>query len=283
MRITDCHVHSAGEVRADNLLRQMDANGVERILVISQDERVSLLDTRRNLLRLKPVLDAAPDRIGGLAWVNPAIPGMCGLAEEALGDMGYVGIKIIPDHWFAYEERLDPFWGKMNALKARILFHTGILYAYDDGSRFCQPLWLEKLVHYPNIRFAMAHISWPWCEECLAVMGRMGAAAKAGGWEWQSYVDLTPGAPPHIRKQALANAVAFCGAERIMFGTDSFCGSGGTEYSADSQLPGDLAYQKKTIEVDLGILDELGLTEKQKERIMSGTADEVFPARKSGT
>ena len=92
--------------------------------------------------------------------------------------------------------------------------------------------------------------------------------------------DLTPGTPPHIRKQALANAVSFCGPERLMFGTDSFCGSGGVEYAVESELPGDLAYQKRTIDADLRILDELGLDEAQKERIMSGTADELFPPRR---
>lgn len=280
MRITDSHVHVRGPVDADKLLRQMDRNGVERVLLISKGERVSLQDTRANLLETKRAFDAAPDRISGLAWVNPTILGMAGLAEEALGELGYVGVKIIPDHWYAYEERLQPFWAKMNELRARVLFHTGILYAFDDSSRFCQPLWLETLVNYPNVKFAMAHISWPWCEECLAVMGRMGAAAKAGGWEWQSYVDLTPGTPPHIRKQALGNAISFCGADRLIFGTDSFCGSGGVEYAVESELPGDLAYQKRTIDTDLAILREIGLSETQVERIMAGTADELFPPKR---
>jgi predicted TIM-barrel fold metal-dependent hydrolase len=260
-------VHVHGEPDAREVLRQMDANGVARMVIISETERVSLPKTRENLLRTKKVFAVAPDRLSGLAWVNPAIPGIAGLAEEALAEMGYVGIKIIPDHWFAYEERLEPFWEKMHALRAHILFHTGILYGYDDGSRFCRPLWLEKLLHYPNIRFAMAHLSWPWCEECLAVMGRMRAATRGTDTDWQSYVDITPGTPRHIRKQALASAIDFCGPERIMFGTDS-------------GIPSDRSGQKRTIESDLAIFTELGLTEAQKERIMSGTADEVFPARR---
>ena len=67
----------------------------------------------------------------------------------------------------------------------------------------------------------MAHIAWPWCEECLAVMGRMKAAAGYDPSRWQSYIDTTRGTPAHIREQALANAVAFCGADRILFGTDA--------------------------------------------------------------
>lgn len=267
MRIVDCHVHLNGEAVAADVVKALDANGVARMIVISQVERVSLRQTRNNILSAKKLIDAAPDRLSGLAWISPQLPGAAELAAEAIESLGFAGIKIIPDHWYAYEERLEPFWERMNSLHASILFHTGILYGNDDGSRFCQPVYLEKLLHYPHIRFAMAHISWPWCEECLAVMGRMRAAANYEAKGWQSYVDLTPGTPHHIRKQAVSNAIAFCGVDRIMFGTDS-------------TLPGDLKYQKQILESDLHLLDSLKLTAAQKERILSGTAEELFPPRR---
>jgi hypothetical protein len=81
--------------------------------------------------------------------------------------------------------------------------------------------------------------------------------------EWQSYIDTTPGTPGHIRKQALASAVDFCGPERLMFGTDCV-------------IPGDLSHQRARIETDSLIFDELGLTAAQKERIFSGTVEEFF-------
>ncbi|MCY3019058.1 MAG: amidohydrolase family protein [Planctomycetota bacterium] len=267
MRIVDCHVHLNGEVSAADVVKAADANGVERVILISKPERVSTRQTRDNMLYASKLAAAARDRISALAWINPTLPGAAELAAEALESLGFVGIKIIPDHWYAYEERLEPFWERMNSLHASILFHTGILYGNDDGSRFCQPLYLEKLLHYPRIRFAMAHISWPWCEECLAVMGRMRAAANYDPKGWQSYVDLTPGTPKHIRKQAVANAIAFCGVERIMFGSDS-------------TLPGTLTYQKQILGSDLQLFDSLRLTAAQKERILSGTADELFPAKR---
>jgi predicted TIM-barrel fold metal-dependent hydrolase len=267
MRIVDGHVHLGGEPDVADVLRCMDANGVARLIVFSDHERGSLRKTRELLLRAKKLTDAAPDRLTTLAWVNPVIPGMADLAAEAIEKLGFSGLKIIPDHWYAHDERLNLFWARMNALDARILFHTGILYGFEDGSRFCHPVHLEKLCHYPRIRFAMAHISWPWCEECIAVMGRMRAAANGDEKKWQSYVDLTPGTPRHIRKQAMANAIEFCGAERIMFGTDD-------------KLPSKLKYEKEILDNDLKLFDEIGLTPAQKERILSGTADELFPARK---
>ncbi len=265
MRVVDCHVHVYGETRGADILRSMDTSGVERVLLISRLERSSRDKTRENLLETRDLFRGTGGRLGGLAWVNPAVPGCAELAERALGEWGYSGIKIIPDHWFAYEERFEPFWRKLDDMAASVLFHTGILYLFEDGSRFNHPVFLEKLQFYPRIRFAMAHLSWPWCDEALAVMGRMRDASHEGRFAWQSYIDTTPGTPPYIRRQAVRNALEFCGHERLLFGSDA-------------TVPGDLSHQKEVLDADLSLYRELGLSPQGIERIMAGTADELFPA-----
>ena len=82
MRIVDCHVHQLGEADAGEVLEAMDAAGVDRILVCSPQERVSLQKMRENLLTTKRLFEAAPDRISGLAWLEPTIPGIRGLARR---------------------------------------------------------------------------------------------------------------------------------------------------------------------------------------------------------
>ncbi len=264
MRVVDCHVHVYGKTRSAEVLRRMDANGVERTLLISRLERTSLDRTRENLEETRDLIRGTRGRLGGLAWVNPAIAGCEALAERALGEWGFSGIKIIPDHWFAYEERFEPFWRKLDDRGASVLFHTGILYLFEDGSRFNHPVFLEKLQLYPRIRFAMAHLSWPWCDEALAVMGRMRDAAEEGHFAWQSYIDTTPGTPPYIRRQAVRNALEFCGVERLLFGSDA-------------TIPGDMAHQKEVLDADLALYRELGLAPDAVQRVMSGTADALFP------
>lgn len=267
MRICDCHVHLMGQARASEVVRAMDAAGIDRILVLSRYERSSAERARENLREAGSLMRAAPERIGGLAWLNPAIPAAADLAQEAIEDLGFWGIKIIPDHWFAYEERFEPFWERLDRMGASVLFHTGILYAFEDGSRFCHPVNLEKLLHYPRIRFAMAHLSWPWCDECLAVMGRMQDAAREGAFAWQSYIDTTPGTPPYIRRQALRNALDFCGPDRLMFGSDTV-------------LPGDFSHHRAVRESDLAIYHEYGLSDEQVGKIFSGNALDVFRPRR---
>jgi predicted TIM-barrel fold metal-dependent hydrolase len=264
MRVVDCHVHLEKASRSSEILRHMDANGVDRILLMSRYERNSLDATLENLREVQRLVAEAPNRISGLAWLNPAIPGSETLVVRAVRDMGFSGVKIIPDHWFVYEDRFEPFFRALNDLSASVLFHTGILYTFEDGSRFCHPVFLEKLLHYPRIHFAMAHLSWPWCDECLAVMGRMQSAAEEGRFEWQSYIDTTPGTPPYIRTQAVRNALSFCGADRLLFGSDSV-------------LPGDLAHQKEVLSSDIQLYRAAGLAEGEIQMILAGTADSLFP------
>ena len=263
MRVMDCHVHVTGAVDARALLKQMDANGVERLLVISRYEPTSPEAARACLGQARDIVRQAPDRLGALAWINPAMRGSRRLAREALDQREFRGIKIIPDHFYAWERRFDRFWRTLDDLGAAVLFHTGILHIMEDGSRFCRPVYLERLLRFPRIRFAMAHLAWPWCDECLAVMGRLRAAAEEGGFPWQSYIDTTPGTPPYIRARALADAVAHCGPDRLMFGSDS-------------EIPGRLEHQRAVLADDLAIYRGLGLTEAQIERILYGSAAAVF-------
>ena len=113
----------------------------------------------------------------------------------------------------------------------------------------------------------MAHISWPWCEECNAVMGRMYAAVGYERQRWQSYVDVTPGPPAYILKQVVGNAISLCGHDRLMFGTDN-------------RVKENLGGIKDRINQFMRLFGELGLDEKKIERIMSGTADELFPVKR---
>ena len=50
-------------------------------------------------------------------------------------------------------------------------------------------------------------------------------------------------------------------------------------WGTDSSTRGNLNYQKEILEGDLKIFAEIGLDAAQQERLLSGTADDVFPAR----
>jgi len=289
MRIWDCHCHSNGTETGDEVLRWMDEAGVERICLFSKYPSTPSEDTllrgasgryperpgstkvayRREDVRaatdhIASVQAVDPSRIFGLLWVEPRVPGIVEEIEYALVDKGLRGIKMIPDHWSPTDEIMWPIYDKMQELDKPIQFHSGILYGFDDSSRFCRPVLFEMLVNFPRLRFSLAHISWPWVDECLAVFGRFRAAMSDAPEDCQMWIDTCRGTPDAWRVEALSKAIPFCGMERLMFGVDA----------SPQRLP-----QTAPVHVrkDMDILrNVIGVSEEQIEMFFWGAAARFY-------
>jgi predicted TIM-barrel fold metal-dependent hydrolase len=138
-----------------------------------------------------------------------------------------------------------------------MLFHTGILWGISDTSQHCRPAFFEIMLHYPKIRFAMAHMSWPWTDECFAVCGKFRAARRREeGRTWSSFVDITSGAPRIWKVDALQKALAYLGDEQLVYGSDCFRPEDGDDL-------------KRHLDEDISILKDAGASPEAMERILS--------------
>lgn len=273
MSVWDCHVHCyAGDEKAADVLAQMDQGGITRATLMSrfpgdfreQCPPASLADQRAAIDHVAGLQDADPDRLWSLFWADPRTEGVLDLIEYALSDRGLHGLKLIPDHWTAGDEFLFPIYEKVRELGKVIQFHSGILYAFGDSSRFCRPVLYETLLHFPGLKFSLAHIGWPWTDECLAVFGHFNSAAAHRGNQSEMWVDTCRGTPDAWRLDALQKAVAFCGTNRLMFGTDS--------YPANLGKVGPLHIQK---DMDL-LRNQIGLRDAQLEEFFWGAAEAFY-------
>jgi predicted TIM-barrel fold metal-dependent hydrolase len=236
MRVWDCHVHCRGDETGDEVLRAMDAAGIERMNLFSDypwrevggrrvphgpDSHASREDLRACVDHIAKVQSADPSRIYALVWVDPRSPFTAEEVERGIADKGLRGIKLIPDQWFPYDEMLFPLYGKMEELGRPIMFHSGIVYGFGDSSRYCVPVGFEALLNFPRLRFSLAHLGWPWVDEYLAVFGSFWASVGFDKDKTNMFVDTCPGTPDAWRTEALQKAVPFVGSERLMFGTDA--------------------------------------------------------------
>lgn len=240
--IIDCHVHARGNESAAEIVRGMDVAGVDKIVLFAPPPASKWHESEFTMRQasewLAGVVRQAPERIIPFAWIDAALPGAADEVEHAIVDLGFRGLKMMPNHWYPSDEMAFPVYAKAQALGAPILFHSGILFGQADCSRFCQPVYYEALIHFPGLQFALAHISWPWVDECLAVAGRFRSHAQRSGAPMQMWIDTTPGTPPLWRPEALQKTLAYLGDERILWGSDA---TGGTMPRAGQTLANDRA------------------------------------------
>lgn len=256
----DVHVHSweDGTSGAD-VLRAMDKVEMEKMVVFSpprleNDSNEAEIESIESISRL---CAEDPERLIGFAWIEPTLSDAAAHAELAVNDKKLKGFKMIPNHWYPYEERFFPVYASIEKLGKPILFHSGILYAMGDSSRFCRPCFFEVLLHFPKIKFALAHIGWPWTDECIATLGRMRAASGGDNEKMQMYIDTTRGTPRFYRKEVLDKALKFAGPGRLIYGSDEV-------------LPSELTKTQERVRSDHDIIvEELGYTEEDFNKIVN--------------
>ena len=209
--------------------------------------------------RLDAVLEctAASPRLFPFYWIDPTEDDAAEQVAAAVG-RGITGFKVICNHFFPGDERALPVYRAIAASGRPMLFHSGILYDGMVSSRYNRPAEFEPLLDVDGLRFAMAHISWPWCDELIAVYGKFQAARHARPeLAVELFIDITPGTPPIYRRDALTKlfTVGFDIRRNVLFGTDS-------------RVAGYLSEPvREMIERDAAIYGELGLDDDTRRGI----------------
>lgn len=288
MLIIDCHIHSTGSESIDTILKGMDSAGVDKAIIFSpypSETRMTdifpkprsgvtrymefsypdvTVEKQREVIEfIASIQREAPDRVIGFVWLEPRLKDAAQILEWAVTSKEIRGVKMIPDHWYPYDEFMYPVYEKAEKLGVPIIFHSGILFGFKDSSRFCRPVNYEVLLSFPDLKFALAHISWPWVDECIALWGRfrsytireLGKSRE----DIRMFIDITPGTPLIYRRSALQKLIAYGAEDYMLFGTD--CRASRIEYA------------KQHIERDTSILRQMiGVSEETVGKIMGGNA-----------
>ena len=222
----DGHVHTfAGAPDSRAYLARLAAAGFRGGIVLS--ENPDPLDDSP-----APDPEDAMDRAIGWAsasetlypfyWINPVLDNASDLVDMAV-EKGMFGFKVLPGRFMPGDPRALPVYEKMAKAGKPVLFHSGILWDGRPSSKFTRPGNYEELIDIPGLRFCCAHISWPWCEECVAVYGKfLNALTRADRPRAEMFVDITPGTPRRRRQSALEMLFGYDYDMngRVMFGTD---------------------------------------------------------------
>jgi predicted TIM-barrel fold metal-dependent hydrolase len=169
---------AGGPVSLDDQLREMDAAGVERALLIAPKVgRVGLPGS----WRLDPAVVAAavaahPDRFSGIVGVDP-FDGMTGVREleEYVSEHGFVGAQVYP-HWFGRgpgDASYYPFYAKCRQLGVPIQVHVGTPTLRVPEQRLrtvSRPNSLDQVAcDLPDLELVATHGAWPHPAELVAL------------------------------------------------------------------------------------------------------------------
>jgi predicted TIM-barrel fold metal-dependent hydrolase len=176
----------AGEIEGfdlDQLLRQLDEIGVERLQTMPQEmtrlrgQWLGSNELSADLQRL------APDRIMAFASAEPLDAqdsfNRARLVEfeEAITNQGLKGLLLTPPygHYYANDRRVYPFYEKAVELDMPVYFH----HSHNFGPPKNCPMkyariWLldDVIIDFPELRINVEHMGYPWTEELLAMMAR---------------------------------------------------------------------------------------------------------------
>ena len=262
----DVHVHMKGGEDGRKILQALDQAKLERIVLMSPPPHWSLVTGEYEARGHREVIDELaraveldPQRLIGFAWIEPTMPDSQEMVDYALGDKGLHGIKMLPHHWYPDDERAQACYRKIDGYGKPMLFHSGVVASWGNTSKYCRPAEFEIMMEYPKIRFALAHMSWPWTDECIATCWKLQWLQPERGHQWTCYIDITTGAPRIWKVDALTKALAQLGDEHLIYGSDC-----DTPENADSY--------RWRLEEDRSILRDAGASPEAIERIFSRNA-----------
>lgn len=154
-------------------------------------------------------------------WMDPTEPDAIQQLEDAKAS-GIRGIKVICSHFFPKD--VLPVFQKIADIGMPLHFHSGILWDHNVSSDYNRPLAYECLMSVKGLCFALAHISWPWCDECIALYGKFDSLSRSPvGRHFQMFIDTTPGTPPLYRLDAFRKIYCtnYDVNNNVFFGTDN--------------------------------------------------------------
>ncbi|MBN1919468.1 MAG: amidohydrolase family protein [Verrucomicrobia bacterium] len=265
--ILDGHIHIySGLTDITGFAARLTEAGVDGGLVMSVAPPVFAIwaDPTPAMERVDEVLEvarAAPEaRLFPFFWIDPMEANAVEQVDEAV-KRGISGFKVICSTHYPGDPKAMAVYRRIAGHGKPILFHSGILSDTTASSRYNRPAEFECLLGVDRLRFALAHLAWPWCDELIAVYYKASEARHdSPDVTAEMFVDTTPGTPPIYRQDAFTKLYA-CGpgaADYTFFGTDR----GVNDY--------DVRGVRELIERDTAMCDALGFDTATRDKFFAG-------------
>jgi len=156
-----------------------------------------------------------PEKLIGVAGIDPTNLG------EALADIrrareeyGFRAITVSPaaQDFHPADSRAMQVFGEAMRLNMPVLLHQGFRACTGSKMEFARPALLDEVAReFPQLKLVIAHMGYPWVEECVVLLGKHeNVFADMSGLmrrPWQAY-------------NALLSAYQYGVVDKLLFGSD---------------------------------------------------------------
>jgi len=270
--IIDNHVHLSthpkSKAKVGELERSMTENGIDVAIVLAAYfPRKTGSITNEQILSLTENYDNIVV-FGSLDAENNLQNGKVELEQLLLEDK-IVGIKLYPGYQFIYpnDKKLDEIYELAVKFKVPVMFHSGLAYKSPGGIRFSRPIYFDDVADkFPELKIVISHLGDPDIRQATAVAHKnpnvyldfSGLISnttknKERSEKWKRKNE------EYIIKTIEDVMIDLMGTEKIIFGTDWPISS----------------HKAYLVLVD-SLEERLGLSEREKEQILSGNILKVL-------
>ncbi len=213
--IIDADVHisptfeGGNSITIDELLRRMDAAGVDRALTWLQPSYCR--DVAAGNRYVFQAVQQHPDRILGFGWTDPnlGVPEAIAEAKRCIEEFGFYGVKLngAQNNFYIDDPRLSLPIVDAAAASGRLLaFHIGA-----DAYERTHPFRLAKIAaRHPGVQILAVHMGGASFDDLSAAMIEMA--------EERPNISLIGSA---VRAVPILKAIATVGTDRVCFGSDT--------------------------------------------------------------
>jgi predicted TIM-barrel fold metal-dependent hydrolase len=243
MAILDAHTHLSGSEfgeNPDNIMQTLDACGVQQAFIFAPllDVRSwhltndHLEDIRAHNDYCANIAASEPDRLLGFCVLDPspalaegssvrAVDLMLHEVQRCYHDLGLRGVKMVPHGWYPDAPELIRLYELIAELGMYAVFHAGIFLDGREG-RYCRPAFYEGVHQVPAMRAQLAHLGWPWVDECIAVMAQETIFEGGDSSKWQLRADMSFGPPADWQLESWQKAFDTLPHQMIGYASDAF-------------------------------------------------------------
>ena len=166
--------YKTGRTTAERVREVMHSNGIDKVFLLPFDYSTTDGDLV-TVDEVKRVVELGKGDFIGFAAVDPARKDALEVLEYAFRDLGLAGLKLHPGKqgFHPASEKMFPIYELCIKYNKPVIFHSGISWEPGALSECCRPIHFEPLaVRYPQLRFCLAHMGFPWVTEAAALMAK---------------------------------------------------------------------------------------------------------------